>query len=78
MAKEVNEEKQGIEVKIEEALRSRIQHFKENADGCFGDMGEGKGIGTGKKHHKSIGNFVVVGSIGNFLFSDYRGAVPGP
>ncbi|KAH0713914.1 hypothetical protein KY289_009873 [Solanum tuberosum] len=32
MAKEVNEEKQGIEVKIEEALRSRIQHFKENAD----------------------------------------------
>ncbi|MCD9559294.1 hypothetical protein HAX54_017165 [Datura stramonium] len=32
MAKEVNEEKQGIEAKIEEALRSRLQHFKENAD----------------------------------------------
>lgn len=32
MAKEVNEGKQGIEAKIEAALRSRIQHFKENAD----------------------------------------------
>lgn len=32
MAKEVNEGKQGIEAKIEAALRSRIQHFKENAE----------------------------------------------
>lgn len=32
MAKEVNEEKQGMEAKIEAAVRSRLQHFKENAD----------------------------------------------
>ncbi|XP_015056538.1 protein starmaker-like [Solanum pennellii] len=32
MAMEVNEEKPVMEVKIEEALRSRIQHFKDNAD----------------------------------------------
>ncbi|CAN4119618.1 unnamed protein product [Withania somnifera] len=32
MAKEVNEEKQGMEVKIEAAVLSRLQHFKENAD----------------------------------------------
>lgn len=32
MAKEVNEDKQGIEAKIQAALRSRIQHFKENAE----------------------------------------------
>lgn len=32
MAKEVNEERQGIEAKIEAALRSRLQYFKENAD----------------------------------------------
>ncbi|KAM3306154.1 putative protein DDB isoform X1 [Capsicum chacoense] len=32
MAKEVNEEKQGMEAKIEAAVRSRLQHVKENAD----------------------------------------------
>lgn len=32
MAKEVNEEKQGMEAKIEAAVRSRLQHVKENAE----------------------------------------------
>lgn len=35
---EVNEEKPVMEVKIEEALRSRIQHFKDNAEYVFPDI----------------------------------------